>query len=77
MRRAELDGRLVEAVALDDGLRRNADVHAEAALKRAYVEVARAGDVVDAQDRAIDGDSLDEIAEAFEVRRWRSEERRD
>jgi hypothetical protein len=68
MRRAELDGRFVEAVALDDGLRRNADVRAEAALKRACVEVARVGDVVDAQDRAIDGDALDEIADAFEAR---------
>jgi hypothetical protein len=52
--RAEYHGRFVEAVALDDGLRRNADVRAEAALKRGCVEVARAGDVGDAQDRAID-----------------------
>jgi len=66
MRRTELDGRFVEAVALDDGLRRNADVRVEAALKRAWVEVALAGNVVDAQDRAIDGDALDEIANAFE-----------
>ena len=77
MRRAELDRSFVEAVALDDSLRRDADVCAEAALEHALVEIAGAGEVVDAQDGAIEGDALDEIAEAFEALRRPLEKRRE
>ena len=52
----------------------NVDTYVPPVSSRALRAVGP-GDVVDAQDRAIDGDALDEIADAFEARRWRGEER--
>ncbi len=73
MRRAELDGRLVETVPTDDRFRRETDVGAKASLERAHVDRAQAREVVDADNRSTDRDALDQVANAFEVWRWRTE----